>query len=269
MSGWVGSEQNWEVNDGTSINSETWTKCKFSLRDASVWDCRTGRGFWITVEDTAETHVLVEFLRWTERLSRGKRAISVIQAVTKRQVGMKILQIMVQLIKEWHLQTLKTLCVITLKTFFVNAVFLYIIVGPAHYYGNNGHLREKDITLQLCMPENDVAGLWTYLHCSTSDRSYWLTNRLENRLLIPNDNSSLWGRPLLGSSNQERLSNDTFPFPYVWGNMFFFSLLLSREHLNGRYFVELTATFVNNLYDCFTLQQFLHRFSQNSNVPVT
>jgi hypothetical protein len=37
--------------------------------------------------------------------------------------------------------------------------FLYIIVGPAHYYGNNGHLREKGITLQLCMPENDVAGL--------------------------------------------------------------------------------------------------------------
>ena len=73
----------WEANDGTSTNSETWTKWKFSLRDTSVrvWDCRTRRGFWISVEDMAEIHVLIELLRWTERLSIGKGVFSVIQAL--------------------------------------------------------------------------------------------------------------------------------------------------------------------------------------------
>ena len=132
--------------------------------------------------------------------------------------------------------------------------FPHKIVDHVYSYGNHGHLRERGSALQLCMhenmPENNVPGLWTYLHCSTLDRSYCLTNRLENRLLIPNDNPSLWGRPLLESSNPERLSR-----PWLWhfslsislGKYAFFSLSLSREHLNGQYTGELTITLANNL----------------------
>jgi hypothetical protein len=90
---WVGSEQNWEVKDCTSIRNDTWTKCKFSLQDAFVWDRWTGRGFSFTAEEMAEImlryHFFVERAGWVE-----DKILSAIPAVaTCSHVVLKILLI--------------------------------------------------------------------------------------------------------------------------------------------------------------------------------
>jgi hypothetical protein len=74
-------------------------------------------------------------------------------------------------------------------------LFFHKIVGPAHSYGNHGYLRKRGSALQRCilenMPENDVPGFMTLFSLLDLGQVVCNYDRLENRLLIPNDNSSL------------------------------------------------------------------------------